>query len=89
MTANFPEVRTRDIGNYYKGPFPNGPTLTHAAYVELPNADVSREVLNKIGGGRNVAPKVKCMLGGTEVNLRNALTEQAVQRNASFGVRRT
>ena len=31
MKAMFPNVRIRDIGNYYKGAYPNGRSLTRAA----------------------------------------------------------
>ena len=35
VKMHFPQVRVRDVGNFYKGPFPNGRSLTRAAYVEL------------------------------------------------------
>ena len=75
-------MRVRDIGNFYKGAFPNGRSLTRAAYVELSNADVRREVLEKIGGMKDQPAKIKCFLGGVEVRVRKALAEQAIQRSA-------
>ena len=80
MKQHFSGVRVRDVGNFYKGAFPNGRSLTRAAYVELSNADVRREVLEKIGGVKGQPAKIKCFLGGVEVRVRKALTEQAIQR---------
>ncbi len=84
MKQHLPGVRVRDTGNYYKGPFPNGRSLTRAAYVEFSNADVRREVLNKIGGQNDQPVKIKCILGGTEVRIKKALTEHAMQRNSAL-----
>ncbi len=82
MKSKFPQVRIRDIGNYYKGAFPNGRSLTRAAYVELSNADVRREVLDKIGP--KDSPKIKCTIGGSDVAIKKALTEAAMQRNSAL-----
>ena len=84
MKQHFSGVRVRDVGNFYKGAFPNGRSLTRAAYVELSNADVRREVLEKIGGVKGQPAKIKCFLGGVEVRVRKALTEQAIQRNSAL-----
>ncbi len=84
VKMHFPQVRVRDVGNFYKGPFPNGRSLTRAAYVEFSNADVRREVIDKIGGSKDVPAKIKCILGGVEVRVKKAMTEQAIQRNAAL-----
>jgi len=84
MRNKFPTMRVRDIGNFYKGAFPNGRSLTRAAYVELSNADVRREMIDKIGGMKDQPVKIKCVLGGSEVRIRKALTEQAIQRNSAL-----
>ena len=84
MKSKFPNSRIRDIGNYYKGAFPNNRSLTRTAYVELSSADVRREVLEAIGGGNDKPVKVKCYVGGAEVNVKKAATEQAMQRNAAL-----
>ena len=82
MATKFPNIRVRDVGNFYKGTFPNGRALTNCAYAELSNADVRRDVLEKISSkDKN---KIKCVLGGVEVQIRKTLTEQAVQRNAAL-----
>jgi hypothetical protein len=52
--------------------------------VELSNADVRREVLEKIGGMKDQPAKIKCFLGGVEVRVRKALAEQAIQRNSAL-----
>ena len=82
MATHFPNIRLRDVGNFYKGPYPKGRMLTNVAYAELSNSDVRREVLEKIGPSDKI--KIKCVLGGTEVRIRKALTEHAVQRNAAL-----
>ena len=84
MQTHFQGVRIRDVANFYKGKFPNGRTLTRAAFVELSNSDVRREVLSKIGGTKNTPVKIKCELGGKQVDIKGAMTDDAVQRNASL-----
>ena len=84
LKAKFPNVRIRDIGNYYKGAHPNGRSLTRAAYAELPSADVRREVLHAIGGFNDKPVRFTCSIGGTEVVIKKAATEQAMQRNSTL-----
>ena len=84
MKSKFPNARIRDIGNFYKGAFPNNRSLTRTAYVELSSADVRREVLEAIGGGNDKPVKVECYVGGPEVSVKKAVTEQARQRNAAL-----
>ena len=60
MATQFPNIRVRDIGSFYKGPFPNGRAVTNCAYAELSNADVRREVLEKISSKDKM--KMKCGL---------------------------
>ena len=82
MATIFENIRVRDVGHVNNGPFPSGRALTNCAYAELSNADVRREVLEKIGSNDRI--KIKCMLGGAEMQARKAVTEQAVQRNAAL-----
>ena len=84
MESKFPNVRIREIGNLYKGAFTNNRSLTRAAYVELSSADVRREVLEAIGGGNDKPVELKCFVGGAEVSIKKAATEQAMQRNAAL-----
>ena len=84
MKSKFPNVRIRDIGIFYEGAFPNNRSLTRAAYVELSTANVRRQVLEAIGGGNDKPVKLKCFVGGTEVSIKKAATEQAMQRNAAL-----
>ena len=53
-------------------------------HVELPNADVRREMMDKIGGQKDQPVKIKCVLGGAEVRIRKALTEDATKRNSAL-----
>ena len=48
----------------------------------MSNADVRREVLDKIGS--KDSPKIKCTLGGSDVTIKKALTEMAIQRNSAL-----
>ena len=84
MQTHFQGVRIRDVANFCKRKFLDGRTLTHAAFVELSNSDVRREVLLKIGGTKNTPIKIKCELGGKQVEIKGATTDDAVQRNASL-----
>ena len=84
LKVKFPNVRIRDIGNYFKGAYPNGRSLTRAAYAELSSADVCREVLDAIGGFNDKPIKLKCCIGGEEVTIKKAVTEQAMQRNSAL-----
>ena len=65
MATQFTNIRVRDVGNFYKGNFPNGRALTNCAYAELSNANVRREVLEKINWKDKI--KIKCVLCGAEV----------------------
>ncbi len=84
MKTHFAHARVRDIANFYKGKFPDGRSLTRAAYVEFSNSDVRREVLAKIGGGKGEPNTLKCVFNGHTVDIKAAMTENAVQRNASL-----
>ena len=55
-------IRVRDIGTYYKGPFPNGRSLTRAAYAEFSSADIRHEVFDAIGGFNDKPVKLKCSI---------------------------
>ena len=70
MATKFPNIQVRDVGNVYKGPSPNGRALTNCAYAELSNADVRREVLEKINSKDKV--KIKRVLGGAEVQIKTS-----------------
>ena len=84
MKQKFPSVRVRDVGNYYKGAFPNGRTLTKASYVEVSNADTLRQILEKVGGSQGKPVKIKCVIGGSEVGIRRSLSEAALHRNSAL-----
>ena len=84
LKAKFPNARVRDIGNYYKGAYPNGRSLTRVAYAELSSADVRREVLDAIGGFNDKPVKLKCSIGGAEVRIKKAMSEQALQRDSAL-----
>ncbi len=83
MEKHFKHVRVRDIANFYRGPFPLGRTLSSAAYVEFSNSDVRREVLARIGGAKKgETPWLKCEVGGKVVEIKPAMSENAMQRNS-------
>ncbi len=84
MRTHFPNIRIRDVANFYKGKFPDGRSLTRAAYIEFSNSDVRREVMDAIGGAKGQPPKIKCNFGGSQVDVKPAMTENAIQRNASL-----
>jgi hypothetical protein len=84
MKTHFAKIRVRDIANFYKGKFPDGRSLTRAAYVEFSNSDVRREVMDKIGGVKNQPVKLKCVFNGQTIDIKAAMTENAIQRNASL-----
>ena len=50
----------------------------------LSSADVRSEVLEAIGGENDKPVNVKCDVGGAEVNVKKAATEQALERNATL-----
>ena len=62
LKAHFPNISVRDIGTYYKGPFPNGRSLTRAAYAEFSSADIRHEVFDAIGGFNDKPVKLKCSI---------------------------
>ncbi len=84
MRTHFPNIRIRDVANFYKGKFPNGRSLTRVAYVEFSNSDVRREVMDAIGGTKGGQVKIKCTFSGAQVDVKPAMTENAIQRNASL-----
>ena len=47
--------------------------------VEFGNADVRREVLNEIK-----AKNLKCQVGGADLDIKDALTEEALSRNSAL-----
>ena len=82
MRTHFEHVRLRDVGNFYKGRFPDQRTLTKVSYAEFSNSDVRREVLDKVGGLKGKPVVLKCVLGGTNVDIKPAKTELAMKRNS-------
>ncbi len=83
MTRLFPEVRVRDVANFYRGKYSER-SLSKSAYVEFSNSDVRREVLDRLGGTKGQPVKIKFMVGGKECKVRGALTENALKRNGAL-----
>ena len=82
MEKHFKRTRVVDCANFYKGPYTNR-SLSPAAYVEFSSSDVRKEVLNRIGAlKRGDSVKIKCEMGGKTVEIKPAMTESAIQRNA-------
>ena len=78
MENHFKNVRVKDVVNIYTGPFPNGRKLTGVTLVELSSSDVRRGVLEQIEKNKN---EYVCKLGNTSIDIRQALTQSASERN--------
>ena len=83
MKQKFPRIHLKDCFNIRTGPFPKDPkqnrALAPVVIVEFGNADVRREVLNEIK-----AKNLKCQVGGADLDIKGALTEEALSRNSAL-----
>ena len=78
MTINFPGVRIRDVMNKYTGKFPER-KLSSVTLLELSSSDVRKEILDAIK-----AKSLSITLSGQKVEIKEALTESALERNGAL-----